>query len=799
MAEAYGGERWSIEARGAFERLERELGGVLAGLSGIVPRYLRAALKYYLENGHVNAPESKPVVLADGPVNLGKWLTNLRRDQGAGRGLVERFLTALSWGDEEAGRAARELLAKRWGSRAEAVADAYDRAPNSNETHRAIEAFKGDLDIGWDGPSGQVAGHLRAALAHYLENNGDVNAPVRTKLGRWQEDLRSRPGLKRELAWRSMRALGMRRPDARVLPGDGAGPAASVEQPAMSGGEGGDADPSYVIHPGAAVPGSAGGTGAEEAGGYFGPYMPVGDGLPGEVLSLDDGVFHGGVGPMDPFDPLYRGEDWPVWPFGPGGAQASELGLAPDVGPPMFGQDVQPDEASRPHFVQGDVIQPGPMDQTGLEFFDGTAPHEPMEVDQPGGNGGESFIERAGLSGPDTGNPPRSYLDILDDLDDQEVTDFLFGRSVPDDTEVESWIHGEGGQQGLPREDDPALREEDALRSQDDDAQNGNAGGQGDVAEEFRNLKALAEKVATAYRPQDSQSEVSRKTAVDELDQALKGIQTNHRDADQRSAALNLRAALYYFAAHGTVNAPRHEPPVLVGDERVGLGVWLNNFRDPRKYGSVRSWVAPVLSELGMRWRTSRVPVGGAQGRASSAGRLVTSGDASVRSGRSGASGRVGSAAVRPVREARLVRDPLAPVDDPKHPEWDLTGREWELIEASLGRSFRRDPRRHFDALMYRARNSLSMSSGVPRARYGPARASYDMFREWAQAGVLGQVVDSVRDNPEAHDVVREAVKAVFGAAQDYLNGRGLRALLSETVDDAQPPAQGNSDGNGAQ
>ncbi|MEV6028399.1 protein-glutamine glutaminase family protein [Streptomyces sp. NPDC052036] len=1088
VAGAYGGERWSGEARGAFERLERELGGGLAGLSDTVPGYLRAALKFYLENGHVNAPQRKPVVLADGPVQLGDWLYNLRRDQGAGRGLVEPFLTALGWGDEEAVRAARERLAEWWGSLAKAVADAYVRNPNSNETHRAVEAFAGDLDIGWDGPSGQVAGHLRAALAHYLENDGDVNAPVRTKLGHWQDNLRSRPGLHRDLAWRSMTALGMRRekfrdldmgmpwPDARVLPGEGAGPAASVEQPAMSGGEGGDADPGYVIHPGAAMPESAGGTGADEAGGYFGPYvpvgddfpgevrplepmdvdspggngiesaelpgpdtdnpsayldirddldifddlddlaflhgmgvlddtgvgihgeggqqypsreadlalqgedarrsqhgdamsggeggdadpgyvihpgasalesaggtgadeaggyfgpyMPVGDDFPGEVRSLDDGVFDGGVGsavPFAPFAPFSQSEDLLDWLSGSGGAQASELGLDLDADLPVFGQEVQPDHASGPYVVEQGVAPPVPVDRTGLESFDDTTAHQPMDVDvdvdPPSGNGGESFVERAESPGPDAGNPG-SYLDILDDLvdlDDQEGQDFLFGTTVHQFMEWDpshqdqqghfaepaapliletdnpgfgvqgppvDAVHGNrlvwrGVQQDLPPGSDRAPH--DLTPGPQNDSTGIDAvGGEGGATEELaERLGTWAEAVAGAYGGERWSGEA--RGAFERLERGLGGVLAGLSGNVPRY----LRAALKFYLENGHVNAPQRKPVVL-DDGPVHLGLWLSGLR--RDEGAGRGLVEPFLTALGWgdeeavraarerlsEWwgslakavddayvrdpnsnethhaveafkrdlgidrgrRTNQVA---GHLRASLAHYLENNGNvnapklttlgvwqADLRSsptprrdlaGPSMTALRMrwerirgvgmgmpwpdegGDADLRSVREARLVRDPGAPEGDLTHPEWDLTQPEWDLIKRPLEEAVPKvapgDVRRYFNAVMYRARNGLAMNAAVPRDpdRYHAISAGTKQFYTWARAGALRKVWIIVSDSPEVHHVVRDAVKAVFGVAEDYLDREGLKSIPSVTRGAAQPPAQGNSDGDEA-
>ncbi|MEV6029098.1 hypothetical protein [Streptomyces sp. NPDC052036] len=1004
VAGAYGGERWSGEARGAFERLERGLGGVLAGLSDTVPRYLRAALKFYLENGHVNAPRDKPVVLADGPVHLGDWLYNLRRGRGAGRGLVEPFLTALGWGDEGAVRAARERLAKWWGSLAKAVADAYGPNPNSDETHRAVEAFAGDLGIGWDGPSGQVAGHLRAALAHYLENDGDVNAPVRTKLGQWQADLRSRPGPHRDLAWRSMTALGMRWekfrdlgmgmpwPDARVLPGEGAGPAASVEQPAMSGGEGGDADLGYDLlgwlsgpggaqasEPGLAPdagppivgqdvqsdlasrphsveqdviqPGpmnqtgpesfddttvhefmevdSPGGNGLDGLDGMYGlDGMGVpGDDFPGGVLSLDGGVFGAGVNPAVTFDPFSQDEDLLGWLSGPGGAQAPEPGLAPDAGPPIVGQDVQPDLPSRPHFVQEDVMQPGPMNQTGPESFDGTLPHELMEVDQPGENGGESFIERVESPGPDTGNP-RSYLDILDDLvdlvdlDDQEGQDFLFGTTVHQFME---WDPSHQNQQGHFAEPAAPLILETGnpgfgVQGPPVDAVHGNrvvwrgvqqdllpgsdraphdltpgpqndstgidaVGGEGGATEELaERLKTWAEAVAGAYGGERWSGEA--RGAFERLEGELGGVLAGLSGNVLRY----LRAALKFYLDNGHVNAAAGRPVVLA-DGPVNLGDWLRGLR--RDEGAGRGLVEPFLTALGWgdegavraarellaKWwgslakavadayvrdpdsderhhavakfeaelgvdRDRRYNQVAGHLRAALAHYLENNGDvnapkpttlgvwqADLRSNPSprrdlaGPSMTAlgmrwerirgvgmgmpwpdegGDADLRSVREARLVRDPGAPEGDLTHPEWDLTQPEWDLIkdplEEAVPKVAPRDVRRYFDAVMYRGRNGLAMKAEVPRDpdRYHAKEAGTKQFYTWARAGALRKVWIIVSDNPEVHHVVQDAVKAVFGVAEDYLDRERLKSIPSVTRGAAQPSAQGNSDGDEA-
>ena len=84
------------------------------------------------------------------------------------------------------------------------------------------------------------------------------------------------------------------------------------------------------------------------------------------------------------------------------------------------------------------------------------------------------------------------------------------------------------------------------------------------------------------------------------LGEILYGIQHGAADRADRHLARGLRAAVYYYARTGNVNAVQSTKETLPGDPgpAVNLGRWLTGLR----YHTRVRWVRPVLDALGMRW-----------------------------------------------------------------------------------------------------------------------------------------------------------------------------------------------------
>ena len=84
------------------------------------------------------------------------------------------------------------------------------------------------------------------------------------------------------------------------------------------------------------------------------------------------------------------------------------------------------------------------------------------------------------------------------------------------------------------------------------------------------------------------------------LGEILYGIQHGAADDADRNLARGLRAAVYYYARTGNVNAVQSTKETLPGDPgpAVNLGRWLDGLR----YHTRVRWARPVLDALGMRW-----------------------------------------------------------------------------------------------------------------------------------------------------------------------------------------------------
>ncbi|MFE1852204.1 hypothetical protein, partial [Streptomyces sp. NPDC059489] len=294
-----------------------------------------------------------------------------------------------------------------------------------------------------------------------------------------------------------------------------------------------------------------------------------------------------------------------------------------------------------------------------------------------------------------------------------------------------------------------------------------------------------------AYQQRDTDGGVLD-AAVAALDGALAGIQNGPYSPYDRRAALNLRAALVYYVREGHVNAPQRTPRLRVDDIEVNLGRWLLDFRRYHPAAG-RVWVRRVLDVLGMRWGRLRPPAGDDAGPASSEGRAAASIGENNQINLSSA--RVN---VRPA-PARAVRNPQPSEHDLKHPEWDLTDGEWNLIKNPLEEIARKDARNSFNALMFRFRNGNRLRGEIPRDRYGNPSTGVHAFYQWARADALLEALKIVEENPGVvHPVVERTLRAAFDAAQDYMNRRGLVSIPPVIPGNVQSESQENADGNGA-
>ncbi|MFF7192011.1 hypothetical protein ACFZAR_44440 [Streptomyces sp. NPDC008222] len=782
MARAYGPDhRESDETRSAVAALKQEIvlvgpDIVPAGLHDRVKNYLRAALNHYVVHGHVNAATDHLETLneTERPVRLGNWVRHLRGGEGAGRGLVEPFLTALGMrletiqrpADEGAARAGREL-AERLGSLAGAVARAYGPDHReSDETRSAVAALK--QDIAQASLSGQVKNYLRAALDHYVVN-GHMDARYRDRIGRWLHKLRRGEGAGRGLVEPFLTALGMRletnQPPANVPMGTAGlrdGHIVRIEEVAAG---------QVVV--GDPVDGSVAGSG--------GPGRPTvpdtgnAGSFPGDQDNDPDGMgtpdFLGGVGVGS-------------WIRGEGGRQdlplEADSPLREENAPPPQSGDAQNGDTGRQSGVTKD--QASNLKTLAEKVADAYERQGPQseetrkaavaELDQALASIQTSawhvVLQRAALcvraalghlvahgtvnAGstpvPVDGKPVNLgwWLERLRNPEDHKLTRYWVEPVMV--ALGMRWRASYVPPGGL------VLGVSSVERS---------------VAVVLQGLAATVvkerpEAVRLGLDPNNLAGSGVFGETVGKLDAALAGIQSGLKSTDEdRSAALYLRAALGYYVTHGTGNAPRGKKMVPMGGGKlVDLSYWVERLRNPENYRSVRSWVEPVMRELGMR---NYVPTGDV----ASAARLAA------------------------VRDARLVRDPEAPQNDLTHPEWDLTQPEWDLIKRPLEEAFPKvapgNVRRHFNAVMYRARNLLSMKADVPSGfdRYHTKTAGINQFYEWARAEAFGKVWDIVRDNPAVHDVVQRAVRALFDAAEWYLNKQDLKALVEET--DADRPS----------
>ncbi|MFE1856941.1 hypothetical protein ACFW9P_45470, partial [Streptomyces sp. NPDC059489] len=617
---------------GVLDAAVAALDGALAGIqNGPYHDYdqaaalnLRAALVYYVREGHVNAPQGMPSIRVGGEgVNLGPWLRDLRRGVADGRVWVIPVLSALGmrWGKWRPAAAGEVVgaapavgamvvfgggsgrvpglddvnlsggvsadLAESLGVLAEGVAGAYQqRDTDGGVLDAAVAALDGALAGIQNGPYGGhdrgAALNLRAALAYYVRE-GHVNAPERTppigvgdrevKLGLWLRK-RRRHGVAAGRVWvrRVLNALGMGWGRRQALAGEGVGAAPFAGQVVVSGGGGGEVVPGLGdggLGEGltAVVPESAGGLGADAGAGSLGEYVSAVSDVPMELSDVDGGFFDASMVLGGALEFPQGGDDLGEW----------LEGLDSDLRLPMQGAGSPTAGQSQP--VEGEPTWSAPIDQTGLE-----APLNDASAQQ------SAIFDPLVHSWEQGADHPGSWLDLLG---------AHLGDGGAEDSEVvgADWFHDLGNAQGdVPPEGDGLV-------------QGSVAGRQGGVSADLaESLGVLAEGVAGAYRERDTDGGVLD-AAVAALDGALAGIQNGPYHGRDRGAALNLRAALVYYVREGHVNAPERTPPIGVGDREVNLSVWLKTLRRG-VVAAGRAWVIPVLDALGMRWGRLRPPAG---------------------------------------------------------------------------------------------------------------------------------------------------------------------------------------------
>ncbi|MFE1856942.1 hypothetical protein ACFW9P_45475, partial [Streptomyces sp. NPDC059489] len=749
---------------GVLDAAVAALDGALAGIqNGPYPAHdrkaalnLRAALAYYVRAGHVNAPLRMPSMLVgDIEVTLGRWLRDLRgRGVAAGRVWVIPVLDALGmrWGvpGEDDGLLAGlpELAVKVAVMRGEAVRDGLDPTDRavSQAFSAAVDALDDKLAGIQNGPYShedqRAALNLRAALAYYVRV-GHVNAPqgmpsIRVgdeemNLPIWVRDLR-RGVVAAGRVWvrRVLDALGMRWGRRRVPGGEGMGAASPVGEVVVSGGGSGEVVPG--LGDGglgeAAVPESAGGLGTDVGAGSSGQHVSGVD-AEGDVLAEGDGLVQGPVAGR-------RGGSGRSRVADAGGGVSADL--AESLG--VLAEGVA--GAYQQRDTDGGVLD------AAVAALDGAL----------------AGIQNGSYSLYDRGAALNLRAALAYYVREGRVNAPLGTALTP--------VGGIGvnlGQWGRDlRRRGVAAGRVWVIPVLDALGMRWGVPGEGDGL--LAGLPELAVKVAVmrgeAVRdgldPTDRAVSQAFSAAVDALDDKLAGIQNGPYGGHDRRAALNLRAALAYYVRVGHVNAPQGMPSIRVGDEEMYLGRWVGDLR--RGVAAGRVWVIPVLDALGMDWSRLREPGGDDPGPASSL-RLAP---------------------------ARSVRNPQPSDHDLKHPEWDLTDGEWNLIKNPLEEIVRKYARNSFNALMFRFRNGIGLKGEVPRDRYGTPSAGQSAFYRWARTDSLLKALERVEGNPGVvHPVVERTLRAAFDAAQDYMNRRELASMYSVTTANAHSSTQGNA------
>ncbi|MEV6536160.1 hypothetical protein AB0M86_42440 [Streptomyces sp. NPDC051639] len=583
--------------------------------------HLREALHFYSENGDLE--------VRNGPAGtaLRSWLERMRRPTSAGgaRVWVEPVLDALGmrWGRQHkpigggSGGAdsgdrfdltavlpglAAEVVARR-GEVAQPGEEITDRAA-SPALGRAVVALHEALARIQNNRRGIVADqdaalYLRGALEHYVAS-GDVNAPLGSRvpvgdtivnLGSWVKDLRRHRDGGGVRVWVGpvLDALGMRWGRRYV--------------PAGSDALGGGADPTAVL-PGLAAEvvarrGEAAQPGENLPDGVTRTALDTAVGALHEALTAIQNSRSHGLPDQRAARYLRAALDWYVDKGSlnaPKGTTLRVDGAVLNLGLWLKRVRREGVAASRGWLRQVLDTLGMPWPEThapGFEAGLAASAEQPVTSDTVSGqiNPRRGHVDEPVVSPSHGTADPESHLDNVD-----------YYLDILDGAEYADWLGGEDAEQGFVLDDAP-LREENAVLPR-----SGNGGGRNQLmADEARHLQVLAKAMTAAYHQRELLGGGVFDSAVEKLHTMLTGIQSDQgRSRDVRQNALNLRAAVDYYARHGNLEVPRYEMPLLDGTP-VSLGAWLASVRNSPHRGGVGVWVEPVLDVLGMRWGGRRV------------------------------------------------------------------------------------------------------------------------------------------------------------------------------------------------